>query len=100
MVLSSSKSSKKTLENGHFLGWGHIVKVFDKHDHFGLGYRITSRHPAARGGKKFNPIRFSSIGYQFDPYVEIVNGASSSQHAISGYASVLQNSSSTIGPLL
>lgn len=58
IVLSSTKSAKKTLENDYLPVWGQIVKVFEKHDRFGLVYHHISRHPAAMRGKKFNPIRF------------------------------------------
>ena len=60
------------------------MRIFKKHDRFGLGYRPTSHHPTARGGKKYNPIRFSSVGYQLDSSVIIVDGTSSIQHAVSG----------------
>lgn len=58
------------------------MKVSEKHEHFGLGYRRTSRHPAATGGKKFNSVRFSSAGYQFDPSVAIVDRENSIQRTI------------------
>lgn len=84
LVMSSSKSSKQTLENGPLLGRGQIVRVYEKHDRFGLGYRPTSRHPVARDGKRFNPIIFSSAGYQWDYSVAVVDGASSNQRAVFG----------------
>lgn len=84
LVLSSSKSSKKTLENGPLPGWGQIVRVYEKHDHFGLDYRPTSRHPATRGGKRFNPVKFNSVGYEWDYSVAVVDRASSSQYAVFG----------------
>lgn len=62
-MLSSTKSSKETREKGPLSGWGQIVNVDEKHDHFGLGYHPASHHPSARGCKKFNPDRFSSAYY-------------------------------------
>lgn len=82
MVLSSAKSAKKTLKDDPLPGWGQIVKVSEKHDRFGLDYRHTSCNPSARGGKKFNPVRFSSTGYQFDPSIAVVDAASSNQHIV------------------
>lgn len=84
LVLSLAKSAKQTLENGPLPGWGKIVRVSEKHDHFGLGYRPTSHHPSARGGKRFNPIRFSSAGYQRDSSIALMDGASSSQCEVTG----------------
>lgn len=65
MVLSSAKSAKQTLENGLLSGWGQITRFSKKHDRFGLDYRPTSLYPAVRGDKKFNPVKFNSVGYQF-----------------------------------
>lgn len=59
------------------------MRVFEKHDQFGLGYHPTSCNPATRGGKRFNPIRFRSVGYQWDSPVAVVDGASYSQRAVS-----------------
>lgn len=39
-------------------------------------------HLDARGGKRFNLIRFSSAGYQFDSSIVVIDGASSNQHAV------------------
>lgn len=58
------------------------MKVYEKHNRFGVSYRPTSRHPDAREGKRFNPIRFNNANYQLDSSVAIIDGASSSQHAI------------------
>ncbi|XP_050916342.1 uncharacterized protein LOC127131464 [Lathyrus oleraceus] len=49
LVLSSAKSAKQTLENGPLPRWGQIMKVSKKRDRFGLEYRPTSHHLAARG---------------------------------------------------
>lgn len=84
MVLSSSKSAKQTLENGPLPCWGQIVRVSKKHDRFGLDYCPTSHHPTARGGKRFNPVRFSSTGYQLDSSVAIVDWESFSERAVFG----------------
>ena len=35
------------------------------------------------GSKRFNPTKFSSAGYQWDSSIAVVDGASSSQRAIS-----------------
>lgn len=56
VVLSSAESAMKTLEKGPLSGWGHIVNVAEKHDCLGLSYHLASRHPSARGRKKFNPV--------------------------------------------
>lgn len=85
MVLSSTRSAKKNLEKVFLSGWGQIMKVAEKHNHFGLGYHPTSRHPGARGHNKFNPVCFSSAGYQYDLYVAVVDGASSSKLAVSHF---------------
>lgn len=94
VVLSSTKSAKKTLKKGPLSGWGQIVKVAEKLDCFALGYHPTSRHPGARGHNKFNPFWFSSVGYRYDLFVAVVDGASSiSQHSLILSASVLMDSS-------
>lgn len=106
MVLSSAKSAKQALKNGPPPGWGLIVKVSEKYELFGFGYRLTYRHPAAREGKKFNPIKFSSAGYQFDPSVAVVDGATSNQCAVSGFIRKcplgfkLDNWTSTVVPMV
>lgn len=76
------------------------MKVLEKHDRFGLGYRATSRHPAARGGKKLNAARFSSAGYLFDSFITIVDGATPANMQTTILSSgVLRYSSSTTRPL-
>lgn len=100
MVLSSAISVRQTLENYPLRGWGQIVKVSEEHDRFFLSYHPTSRHLAGRGVKRFNLVRCSSIGYQFDSSMAVVDGESSSQHAVFRFASVLQDLSLTTGLLL
>lgn len=85
LVLSLAKSAKQTLENGPLPGWGKIMRVPDKHDRFGLGYHPTSYYSAVRGGKRFNPIRFSNATYQWDSSVALVYGESSTQRAVYGF---------------
>lgn len=43
MVLSSVKMTMETLGKGTPLGWGQIVDVGEKHNHFGIGYHPSSR---------------------------------------------------------
>lgn len=62
-VLSSIESARKTLEKGPLFGWGQIVNVAEKHVHFDLGYHLASRHPSARGCKKFNLVRLNNACY-------------------------------------
>lgn len=82
MVLSSTKSSKKTLEKGTLFGWGQIVKVAKKHVRFGLGYHPTSRNLGVKGCKKFNPVRFRSTGYEYYLSVAVMDGVSSNKQTI------------------
>lgn len=85
MVLSLAKIAKQTLENDPLSGWGHIVKVYEKHDRFSLDYCPISLHPDAREIRKFNLVRFNSTSYQLYPFVAVVDGASSSQNAVSDF---------------
>lgn len=50
-MLSSTESSRKTLEKGPLFSWGHIVNVVEKHDRFGMGYHPAFRHQSARGAR-------------------------------------------------
>lgn len=85
VVLSSTRSAKKTLEKSPLSGWGQIVKVAEKHDHFGLGYHPASCHTSARGLKNFNLIWLSNPDYQYDLSIAVVDGASSSKIAVSNF---------------
>lgn len=82
------------------------MNVVKKHNHFGLGYHPASRHPSARGRKKFNPVRFSSAGYQYDISIALVDGASSSKPLVSGFVRKfplgfkLDNWTSTVVPMV
>lgn len=84
-VLSSQESARKTIEKGPLSGWGQIMNIAEKHDHFGLGYHPASRHSSARGCKKFNLVRFSNTGYQYDLSIEMVDIASFSEPTVSDF---------------
>lgn len=106
VVLSSTKNAKKTLEKGPFSGWGLIMNVTEKHSRFGLGYHSASRYPSEKGSNKFNPVRFSSAGYQYDLSVEMMDGASSNKPVVSGFVHKclprfkLDNWTSTVVPMV
>lgn len=64
-ILSSVRSVKQTLEKGLLAGWGQVVNVAEKHDIFGIGY-LPSACKVSPRKHKFNPIKFSSAGFQGD----------------------------------
>lgn len=78
-ILSSIRSAKKILEKGLLSGWGQIVNVTKKHNKFGIGYHPSACKVSPRKQKKFNPIKFSSAGYQDNHTVAVVGEANGSK---------------------
>ncbi|XP_050895784.1 uncharacterized protein LOC127102458 [Lathyrus oleraceus] len=62
-------------DKGPLAGWGQVVNVIQKHNRFGIGYRPSARKASPRK-QKFNPIKFSSAGFQDDHTVAVVGESS------------------------
>ena len=96
-ILSSAKSAKQTLEKGPLLGWDKVVNMAEKRDRFGIGYHPATCKVSSKK-KQFNPVKFSSAGYQNEHTVAVIgesNGASQGNPSL--FADVLQDSSFPIG---
>lgn len=78
IILSSVRSAKQTLEKGILAGWGKVVNVAEKHDRFGIGYRPSACKASSRK-KQFNPVKFSSAGFQGDHTVAVIGESSGSK---------------------
>lgn len=61
------------------------MNVAEKHDFFSLSYHYASCHPSSKGRKKFNSVRFSSAGYQYDLSIIIVDDENSNKPAVSDF---------------
>lgn len=77
-VLSSVRSAKQTLEKGPLPGWGKVVDVAEKREKFGINYHPTARKASSKK-KQFNPVKFSSAGFQNDQTVAVIGESSSSK---------------------
>ncbi|XP_050876141.1 uncharacterized protein LOC127079815 [Lathyrus oleraceus] len=74
-ILSSVRSAKQTLEKGSLASWGQVVNMAEKYDKSGSGFRPLACKASPRM-QKFNPVKFSSAGFQGNHTMAVIGESS------------------------